>query len=87
MIPMSDIQLGDVFSNPIHRGYGALSGCEWFVTEINPRERMIKLQAMSYKDGKPIGQPVWKRNTDRMISESWRIGRVRATLEDKRGER
>ena len=73
MIPMSQLKIGNKFSNPLFRGYGKLSGIEWWITEINKDERMVKLQATSFESTNPIGAPIWKRNTDRIINESWRI--------------
>ena len=73
MIPISQIKVGDVFSNPLFRNLGKLSGIEWRVVEIEKDDKLIKLQAHSYESCLPFGIPVWKRNTDRIISESWRI--------------
>lgn len=73
MMPMTEINIGDIFLNPMHRGFGKLSGLQWCVVEKNDAERMIKLQATRFETGEPFGHPIWKKNKDRMFSESWRV--------------
>lgn len=73
MIPLSEIKIGDLFQDPSSRGYGKYSGLIWVVVDINGKEKMVKLQPHRFTDFTPFGSPLWKKNTDRMISESWRI--------------
>jgi len=73
MMPISEINIGDIFSNPFHRGYGNLSGLEWLVTDINKPEKMILIQGVKYSDKTFFRDPIWKKNTDRMFAKSWRI--------------
>jgi hypothetical protein len=69
MLPMSEIKNRDQFQNPLFR-----DGIIFVVEDINQREKMVKVQAFSIGTCRPIGSPFWKRNTDRMFSESWRFG-------------
>lgn len=71
MMPLSEINIGDVFSNPMHRGFGNLSGLEWYVAD--KKDGMVKMQPMSYFGDTTVLKPIWKRNSDRMFSESWRV--------------
>lgn len=71
MMPYSEINIGDVYSNPLHRGFGALSGLEFVVLE--KKEKLIKTQAYSYRSGEIVGKPMWKLASDRMFCESWRM--------------
>jgi hypothetical protein len=69
MLPISQIKVGDMFQNPMFRGTGVIFAVE----EIELKEKMVKIQSYSYKDYKPIMHPFWKKNTDRMFNESWRM--------------
>jgi len=69
MLPIDNIRPGNQFQNPLFRGWGIV----WYVEEVKEKERMIKLQGYSYPTCSPVGTPIWKKNTDRMFSESWRI--------------
>ena len=73
MMPFSEINVGDMFSNPLHRGFGKLSGLEWLVMEKNEKEKMILVQGVSYATMEPVLKPIWKSNKDRMFSEFWRV--------------
>lgn len=72
MIPYSQINIGDVFSNPLHRNFGKFSGLKFCVVEKNDAEKMIKIQGVSSSTMDLCGEAFWKRNTDRLFSESWR---------------
>jgi len=72
MLPISEINVGDQFENPIHRPYGVT----FVVIDINKEEKMIKLQGINNR-AENIGNPFWKKNTDRMISESWRVFNIK----------
>jgi len=71
MLPYSEINVGDMFSDPMSRGFGEYSGLTWVVEE--KKEKMIKLQAHRASDGSVFGPPIWKKNTARMFSEHWRV--------------
>lgn len=73
MMPLSEIKIGDVFSNPTGRGYGNYSGLEFVV--IDKKDGLVKVQPHRYSDFSPYGAPFWKKPTDRMFSGSWRIQR------------
>lgn len=73
MMPFSEINLHDVYSNPMHRDYGSLSGLEYVVVEKNESERLVKVQPVAFSTGKPFGKPMWKKSSDRMFSEAWRV--------------
>ena len=70
MIPISQINIGDMFQNPLFP-----DGNIYVVEDINKEEKMIKVQAYNFYSFKPILEPFWKKNTDRMFSESWRLRR------------
>ena len=70
MMPLSEIHSGDIYSNPLMRGFGNLSGLEWHV--IEKQGGLVKLQAMSVR-GDFVSSPIWKRSSDRMFCESWRV--------------
>jgi ferredoxin-fold anticodon binding domain-containing protein len=76
MKPFSEIKIWDVYSNPMHRGFGELSGPEYVVLEKNETEKLIKVQPIRFSDGKPIGKPFWKKNTDRIFSEDWFVENI-----------
>ncbi len=67
MIPISQINIGDIFQNPLFP-----DGNLYVIEDINKEEKMIKVQAYNFYSFKPILDPFWKKNTDRMFSESWR---------------
>ena len=71
MMPYKDIKIGSTFSNPLHRGYGSLSGLWFHVIDKNDDEKMIKIQAASFATGLPFGKPFWKSYRDRMFSLAW----------------
>jgi len=71
MMPYSEVNIGDIFSNPMHRGFGKLSGLEWYV--VDKKEKMIAIQGVKYHSVEPFGAIVWKRPSDRMFSEHWRV--------------
>ena len=71
MIPISQIQTGDLFSNPLFSNT-TVPGLVYRVEDVNADEKMLLVQAYSGIDQKIIGKPFWKRNTDRIFSESWR---------------
>jgi hypothetical protein len=69
MIPISHIKEGDQFQNPL---FG--DGVVFAVVEIEKAEKMVKVQAYSFRTSLPINEPFWKKNTDRIFNESWRFG-------------
>ena len=71
MMPASEINVGDWFSDPIGRGFGSFSGLEWCV--VDKKEGLIKVQAHRYKDGEPFRSPIWKKPSDRMFCESCKL--------------
>jgi hypothetical protein len=68
MMPMKEINIGDVYENPLLYPNGLM----WIVVEKNDKDKMVKVQAVSSVNSKEVGKPIWKRNSDRMFSESWR---------------
>ena len=68
MIPISQIKEGQQFKNPMFK-----DSLIFFVEEVNSEEKMIKIQSYSFQSCLPIGPAFWKKNTDRMFSESWRL--------------
>lgn len=80
MMPYKTINVGDMFSNPMHRGFGKLSGMEWVVVAKDDDEKMIQIQGVRYSTGEPYGSPMWKSYRDRMFCESWRIFRSRVPV-------
>ncbi len=74
MMPISEIYVGDQYENPLFRP----DGTTYVVLDINKAEKMVKVQAISPR-GQEIGKPFWKRNTDRMFSEDWRVFCARCT--------
>lgn len=75
MIPISEINVGDLFANPAFINLSC-PGLIYRVERINLRERLILIQAYSGTDLKPFGTPLWKSNKDRLFSESWRYGNM-----------
>jgi hypothetical protein len=69
MMPFSKINVGDMYVNPMHSG----DGCEYIVLEKEEKEKMILVQSVSPKTGEAILQPFWKKNSDRIFQESWRV--------------
>lgn len=69
MMPISEINVGDQFENPLLRPYGLT----FIVVDINKEEKMVKVQAFDNKKAQNYGDPFWKKNTDRMFSEHWRL--------------
>jgi len=67
MLPISQIKEGDYFQNPMFK-----DSLWWVVEEVVPSEKMVKVQGYGFNDGNPVGKPFWKKNTDRLFSESWR---------------
>ena len=57
MRPYSDINIGDVYRNP-------MTDSEWVVYEKNDDEKMVSIIMMS----KTQYPAIWKRNTDRMFN-------------------
>ena len=68
MMPYSEINIGDVYSNPVHRGFGKHSGLEWVVIDKNDEEKLIR-----FRDTLNKYSTMWKPHTNRMFSESWRL--------------
>jgi hypothetical protein len=76
MMPISEIHVGDQYENPLFRP----DGVTYIVLEVNKVEKMVKVQAVD-KHGKMLLKPFWKRNTDRMFSEDWRVFCARDMLQ------
>jgi hypothetical protein len=72
MLPITEINIGDQFENPILRP----AGLTFVVIDIKADEKMVKIQGIK-NDGQVIGKPIWKKNTDRMFSESWRVFNIK----------
>lgn len=68
MLPIDNIRTGNQFQNPLFP-----DGVIFCVEEVNYKEKMVKVQPYSFKSCCPFGKPFWKKNTDRMFNESWRI--------------
>ena len=66
MIPISQIKIGDMFQNPLFP-----NGNIYIVEDI--KGKMIKVQAYNFYSFRPISRPFWKKNTDQMFSESWKL--------------
>lgn len=72
MIPISMIKEGDMFSNPLFVRMNP-PGVIWRVEAINVKEEMVLVQAYSGSNMDAMkNSRVWKKNTDRMFSETWR---------------
>jgi len=69
MLPISEINIGDQFENPVHRPWGLA----FIVLDINQDEKMVKVIAFDRTTQKNVREPFWKKNTDRMFCESWRV--------------
>jgi hypothetical protein len=68
MMPISEIHIGDIFQNPF-LGRDSLTYC---VTDVNKLEHLVQVQPYD-RHCKESGKPFWKKNTDRMFTESWRL--------------
>ncbi len=68
MLPMSEINVGDVFSTPMFRD-GPCPGCKWVV--LDKKDGLVKMQSCS-AEGKTIMAPSWFPPTRRVFSEAWR---------------
>jgi len=68
MLPITEIHVGDQYENPFLRP----NGLTFVVLEVNKDEKMIKVQAIN-QYAQEIGKAFWKKNTDRMFSENWRV--------------
>lgn len=68
MMPISEIHIGDQYEDPFTRPYGLT----FIVININKKEKMVQVQAVN-ASGKDIGKPFWKKNTDKMFNENWRV--------------
>jgi len=71
MIPINEIKEGDLFSNPLFLPH---VGVVYRVERVSVKDKMVLLQGHSGTTGKPVLGLCWKRNTDRIFSESWRYG-------------
>jgi hypothetical protein len=61
MRPYSDINIMDVYQNPITMS-------EWVVNEKNDKEKMISIIMLSNLPAH-LNKPIWKRNTDRIFNK------------------
>ena len=68
MLPISEIYVGDQYENPLFRP----NGVTYVVVAVDKTTKMVKVQAVNPFKG-VIGKPFWRRNTDRMFSEDWRV--------------
>lgn len=71
MMPISEIHEGDLFANPLWANANP-QGNVYRVEKINIAEKMVLVQAYAGSTMSPLMKPFWKKNTDRMFSESWR---------------
>ena len=71
MLPITDIKEGDAFANPLWVNCTP-QGNIYRVEKVNIDEKMVLVQAYSGSKLEPLLKPFWKKNTDRMFSESWR---------------
>lgn len=69
MLPISKINIDDQFENPLLQPYGLT----FIVLDIDKDEKMVKLQSFNRSASENVGKPIWKRNTDRMFCEAWRV--------------
>lgn len=65
------INIGDRFGNPVFK----LNGPKYEVVDINKDEKTIKVQLINKYD-RTVGDPMWKKNTETMFTENWRIRRL-----------
>jgi hypothetical protein len=54
-MPFSEIKIGDIFSNPLLRGFGEL---QWHVIKKNKEEKLIQISAFDVKNCKVFGKPI-----------------------------
>ena len=71
MLPISEIHEGDMFANPMFVN-DRIQGNIYRVEKVNVPEKMVCIQAYGWANLEPLMAPFWKKNTDRMFSESWR---------------
>lgn len=71
MLPISEIKEGDMFSNPLWVNSNP-QGNVYRVEKVNVKEKMVLVQTYGGSNLEPLLKPFWKKNTDRMFSESWR---------------
>lgn len=71
MIPISEIHEGDMFANPLYVNMNP-QGNIYRVEKVSIPEKMVLVQTYGGSNLQPIMAPFWKKNTDRMFSESWR---------------
>lgn len=69
MIPISKIKVSDQFQNPMFAPEDVI----YMVEDIDAKEKVVLIQGYSAQSAVPISSPFWKRNTDRIFSESWRV--------------
>lgn len=72
MLPISEIHEGDVFTNPVWR-YCNPPGNFYYIDKINVKEKLVRVQTYGGSNMKPILKPFWKKSTDKMFSEIWRM--------------
>lgn len=63
MRPLSDINIGDQYKKGDYP-----FDLVWRVEEIDREEKLIKLQAHSFRTIKKTGRELWKKNTDRLFN-------------------
>ena len=66
MLPIKRINIGDIFQNPLFK-----DGVLFVVEDVDIFEKIVKVQPHYFKNGMPLGSPIWKSNRDRMFNESW----------------
>ena len=67
MMPISEIQEGDIFQNPLIRGV------MWYVEKVNVQEKMVLVQAYGGSTMQPVNSPSWIENTHRMFDPAWKV--------------
>ena len=67
MRPYSDINVMDVYRNPI-------TGSEWVVYEKNDQEKMVSIIMMSPHLPPHLNKLIWKRNTARIFNNRVQVG-------------
>ena len=72
MLLISEIHERDIFANPLWRTYNP-PGNLYRVEQINFEEKLVRVQTYGGSNMKPILKPFWKKSTDKMFSESWRL--------------
>jgi len=76
-MPISKIKVGDMFTNPLWADGDLVTGNIYVVEEINTKEKLVKVQTYNSRTMKPFMKPFWKRSSDRMFSEDWRLEPVK----------